>query len=133
MLDFTTRPKAVCGVFGVPKDGGAAIRLIIDARPANLLFKTPPKVGLPTPDVLARMRVAPGAPFFTAKADVDNFYNRLRCPHWFATVLRAAGGACRGRERCSSVAVRCGHAGTPDVHNTANGVVALRISGTVRS
>ena len=30
MLDFTTQPKTVCGVFGVPKDGGAAIRLIID-------------------------------------------------------------------------------------------------------
>ncbi len=82
MLDFTTRPKAVCGVFGVPKDGGAAIRLIVDARPANLLFKTPPKVSLPTPDVLARMRVPPGVPFFTAKADVDNFYHRLRCPQW---------------------------------------------------
>ena len=82
MLDFTTKPKAVCGVFGVPKDGGASIRLIIDARPANLLFKTPPKVSLPTPDVLARMRASPGAPFFTAKADVDNFYHRLRCPQW---------------------------------------------------
>ena len=82
MLDFTTRPRAVNGVFGVPKDDGAATRLIIDARPANFLFKSPPPVKLPTPDVLARMRVPSKQPFFTAKADVDNFYHRLRCPEW---------------------------------------------------
>jgi hypothetical protein len=82
MLAFTVRPKAVNGIFGVPKDGGSSIRLIIDARPANALFKTPPKVQLPTPDVIAQMRVSPQQPFFTAKVDIDNFYHRLKCPAW---------------------------------------------------
>ena len=82
MVAFTAHPKAVNGVFGVPKDGGASIRLIIDARPANALFKTPPKVQLPTPDVIAQMRVSPQRPFYTAKVDIDNFYHRLECPAW---------------------------------------------------
>ena len=82
MVDFTTQPKAVNGAFGVPKDGGVSTRLIIDARPANYLFKSPPPVRLPTPDVLARVRVPSSRPFFTAKVDIDNFYHRLRCPEW---------------------------------------------------
>src|SRR5689334_11023729 len=33
MISFTTEPLVVNGLFGVPKDEGASIRLIIDARP----------------------------------------------------------------------------------------------------
>jgi hypothetical protein len=81
MVKFVLEPKVVNGVFGVPKDGDK-IRLIIDARPFNAMFSDPPKVQLPTPDLLAQLQVPSDAPFFVAKADVDNFYHRLRLPEW---------------------------------------------------
>lgn len=81
MVAFTTKPKVVNGMFGVPKDGDS-IRLITDARPANRLFKTPPKVDLPTPDLLAQLTVDPSRPLYVAKVDLDNFYHRLSLPEW---------------------------------------------------
>lgn len=81
MLAFTTEPKVVNGFFGVPKDGDK-IRLIIDARPANCRFVEPPKVELPTPDLLANLVAPTGKPFYAAKVDLDNFYHRLRLPVW---------------------------------------------------
>lgn len=81
MVAFTTKPKVVNGMFGVPKDTDA-IRLITDARPANDLFKTPPKVDLPTPDLLAQLTVDPSRPLYVAKVDLDNFYHRLSLPEW---------------------------------------------------
>jgi hypothetical protein len=79
MVGFIAQPKVVNGVFCVPK-GTDELRLIIDARPANAAFVDPPRVALPTPDVLARLRVPEGLSFFTAKADLDNYYHRLRLP-----------------------------------------------------
>ena len=81
MVEFTTSPKVVNGVFGVPKDGDS-IRLIIDARPANAVFVEPPKVNLPTPDLLSQLVAPEGKPFFVAKVDIDNFYHRLALPNW---------------------------------------------------
>jgi hypothetical protein len=81
MLDFTISPKVVCGVFAVPKDE-ANDRLIIDARPTNTWFVEPDAVSLPTPDLLARLSADPSVPLFVAKVDLDNFYHRLRLPHW---------------------------------------------------
>ena len=83
MLGFLRKDevRTVCGLFGVPKDDGM-IRLIIDARPANAVFKEPPKVNLPTPDLLTRLRVRSDRLLFIAKIDVDNFYHRLAIPDW---------------------------------------------------
>jgi hypothetical protein len=67
------------GLFGVKKDEDK-IRLIVDARPANSLFVDSPSVSLPTPDLLAKLSVPIGVPFYTAKVDLDNFYHRLRLP-----------------------------------------------------
>ena len=83
MVDFTTSPRAVNGLFGVPKDGGQ-IRLIIDARPANVRFPVPETVKLPTPDVMANVRARNGRRFYVAKSDVSDFYHRLRLPLWMA-------------------------------------------------
>lgn len=82
MIDFTKKPKCVNGVFGVPKDGGAAIRLIVDARPANRLFVKPPSVTLPTPEHIARISCHPDRPLFTLKSDLDNCYHSIRAPAW---------------------------------------------------
>lgn len=81
MVSFTTKPEVVNGVFAVPKDGDAQ-RLIIDARPANARFVDPPKVNLPTPDLLAQLVVPAGQPVYVAKVDLDNYYHRLTLPEW---------------------------------------------------
>lgn len=65
----------------MPK-GEDSIRLIIDARPANAAFVDPPKVQLPTPDLLARLHSNSNQPLYVAKVDLDNFYHRLRLPTW---------------------------------------------------
>ena len=82
MLDFTTQPRCVNGVFGVPKDDGKAIRLIIDARPANRIFNDPPSVTLPTPEHIARITCPPLRDFFVMKSDLDNCYHSIRAPKW---------------------------------------------------
>jgi hypothetical protein len=81
MVDFTTAPKVLCGVFAVPKDEHHD-RLIIDARPTNTWFVEPDPVALPTPDLLAGLSTDRSVPLFVAKVDLDNFYHRLRLPHW---------------------------------------------------
>lgn len=81
MVQFTTAPKVVNGIFGVPKDGDN-IRLIIDARRANAYFVDPPHVSLPTPDILSKLVAPSGKPFYVAKVDLDNFYHRLMLPEW---------------------------------------------------
>jgi hypothetical protein len=81
MVDFTTSPRVVCGVFAVPKDENHD-RLIIDARPTNTWFVEPDRVTLPTPDRLANLSADPSMPLFVAKVDLDNFYHRLRLPPW---------------------------------------------------
>jgi hypothetical protein len=84
MVAFTDRPRAVNGLFGVDKDG-SQIRLIIDARPANMLFVDPPTIHLPTPAHLAALQspcAAPASdgPIYVAKVDLSNFYHQLRLP-----------------------------------------------------
>jgi hypothetical protein len=81
MLDFTTAPAVVNGIFGVPKDEGTTIRLIIDARPANAVFVPPPSVSLPTPDLLAALVSDPSQLLYVLKEDVDNMHRIKLPPH----------------------------------------------------
>ena len=82
MVDFTTAPRAVNGLFGVEKPDGA-LRLIIDGRPANAAFTEPPPVELPTPDLLARLTAPPdGSAVWVAKSDLADFFYRFRIPEW---------------------------------------------------
>lgn len=83
MVDFTTQPKAVSGIFCVAKDGGK-LRLIMDARPVNVLFRDPVPVKLPTPDLTAALTTDPSRPLYAAKVDLDNFFYRLEvAPQWW--------------------------------------------------
>jgi hypothetical protein len=99
MISFTTTPAVVNGLFGVPKDDGK-IRLIIDARAANIIFDDPVAVELPTPDLIARMHCPTGGPVWVAKSDLSDFYFRFRIPSWmhryFALPPIAAGEVGRG-------------------------------------
>jgi hypothetical protein len=78
-------------LFGVDKDGGESIRLIIDARHVNSMFVPSPPVSLPTPDLVASFEVPTGTTLYAAKVDLDNFYHRIRLPEvwwpYFAFVL----------------------------------------------
>jgi len=76
-----TRPRIINGIFAVTKGEGKQ-RLIIDARRANLQFKEPPKVKLPTPDLFTHMVVEDDQELFFMKADLDTYYYRLRLPEW---------------------------------------------------
>jgi hypothetical protein len=80
MISFTDTPLAVNGLFGVDKDGGESIRLIIDARPVNSMFVPSPPVSLPTPDLVASFDIPKGTTLYAAKVDLDNFYHRIRLP-----------------------------------------------------
>lgn len=83
LFGLTETPKVICGLHAVPKDGGAAQRLIIDARPANLLFIDPEPVALPTPDLLAELTIpSNGQQLFVAKSDLSDFYHTMRLPVW---------------------------------------------------
>lgn len=81
MLWATTSPKAVNGLFGVPKPDGS-IRVIIAAVPANRYFDDPPNPDLPTPSSLADLVPSSPSPFYISKSDQDNFYHRFRTPRW---------------------------------------------------
>lgn len=81
MLSWTRKPRCVNGIFAVPKGPGEQ-RLIIDARAANALFVEPPRVVLPTPDVMVQLRAEPGVPLFVAKCDLSDYYHQLLLPEW---------------------------------------------------
>ena len=81
MVTFTTTPKIVNGLFGTPKSDGSQ-RMVFDGRPANAAFVAPPKFALPNPDLLSRLMAEPGDTIYVAKADLDNYYHRIRLPEW---------------------------------------------------
>jgi len=89
MLTFTVNPVVVNGVFVVPKDISSD-RLIINAKPLNSLCVRPPRVDLPTPDVIAKLRKSLDSPLFVGKSDRDNFYHRLVIPEWLRPYLALA-------------------------------------------
>lgn len=81
MLAFTTAPAVINGLFGVAKPDGN-IRLVIDGRPCNATFIDPPRVELPTPDLLPRLMVPPHRTLWVAKSDLADFFYRFRVPDW---------------------------------------------------
>lgn len=80
MLGWTTQPKAVNGVFAVPK--GDKQRLIINATPGNARIVDCPDVCLPTPDMVTSLRVPARGSLHVAKVDLSNFYHQLLLPEW---------------------------------------------------
>ncbi len=99
-LVYTQSPKSFCGVFFVKKSDGKKIRMIIDARGTNRLFKEPPGVHLLTSDGFSRIEldvpqgIYPGEPAYEnfisqrkihmGLSDVKDCFHRLRQPKWLA-------------------------------------------------
>lgn len=75
-------PRAVNGLFGVPKSGSEEIRLILDCRPANRLFCPPLPPNLPTPSELGGVVIAPGFALTVGKCDLQSYFYQLRLPEW---------------------------------------------------
>lgn len=73
ILGFTSRPKMQVGAFFVSKKNGKQ-RLVIDARRANRLFRTPPSTCLGSVDCYGRLEVEPGS---------NSFYGTRRCEGLF--------------------------------------------------
>ena len=99
-LLYTDSPKSFCGVFFVKKSDGKRIRMIIDARGTNELFRPPPGVELLTSDGFSRIELVPpegldpGSAEYEAfmqqqkvgigLSDVKDCFHRLRQPRWLA-------------------------------------------------
>ena len=81
MVEYTTKPLVVNGLFGTPKSDGSQ-RLVFDGRAVNKVFVPSPKVELPAPDLLSKLSCAPDQEVVAAKADLDNYYHRLKVPSW---------------------------------------------------
>ena len=59
-LDFTLYPSQHAGVFFVWKSDKKKIRMIIDARPANAVFRDPPGVALSTAETFSKIEFVCG-------------------------------------------------------------------------
>lgn len=99
-LKYTRTPKNQVGVFFVHKSDKKKIRLIVDARSTNALFKEPPGVELCSSEGFSRIEVQlteqaqPGSKEFfdelasmdlyVGLSDVKDCFHRLRQPDWLA-------------------------------------------------
>lgn len=81
IMGFTAHPLAINGVFTVKKDDEWD-RLIIDAQPANRLWKDSPYVSLPNPSHIVQLLAASGKKFSVAKSDFSNYYHHLGLLPW---------------------------------------------------
>ena len=79
LVGFTTRPRSQVGLFFVSKKSGK-LRMIIDARRTNKLFRKPPSTQLGSTDAWCRAEVAEQGELFFAQEDVKDFFYRLRIP-----------------------------------------------------
>lgn len=76
LIRYTIRLRVQVGAFVVTKKQGKQ-RLIIDARRANKLFRTPPSTILGSVDSWSRLEVAENHEVFLAQEDVKDYFYRL--------------------------------------------------------
>ena len=76
LIRYTTSPRVQVGAFVVTKKQGKQ-RLIIDARRANKLFRTPPSTILGSVDSWSRLEVEEHHEIFLAQEDVKDYFYRL--------------------------------------------------------
>lgn len=76
LLGFTITPKVQIGAFFVSKKNQKQ-RLVVDARRANRLFRTPPTTALGSVDCWSRLEVEQPNRLFIAQEDVKDYFYRL--------------------------------------------------------
>ena len=95
LVEFSAHVHCVNGLFFVAKKGGR-LRMILDARPANDHFRTPPSSTYSSGASFASLRIPADKVLYSAQYDVKEFFYRLRIPtslaKWFGLpcVRRAA-------------------------------------------
>eukprot|EP00435_Cladocopium_sp_Y103_P029361 s335_g7.t1 len=99
-LRYTLSPCAEAGVFFVYKSDRKKIRMILDSRRANQMFRAPPGVELCSAEGFSRLEVVvpeshhPGSPEFAKDlegfglyfglSDIKDCFHRLRIPSWLS-------------------------------------------------
>ena len=93
---YSTAPKNFVGVFFVWKSGNTRLRMISDARLANLDFEEPPPVSLLTGEGMGAIEVEledvdlsdyellDSLLFWLGLSDVKDCFHRMRVPKWLA-------------------------------------------------
>ena len=76
LLAYTTTPRVQIGAFMVNKKNNKQ-RLVIDARRANRLFRSPPTTVLGSVEAWSRLEVQDHQDVFMAQEDVKDFFYRL--------------------------------------------------------
>ena len=84
MIDFVTsddvsQALVEIGCFAVAKKDGSQ-RLVLDCRPSNCYFDTPPSTRLPTAASHARVQIAPGETLYSAQFDLRNAFYQIGLP-----------------------------------------------------
>ena len=85
LVDFCFDPAEEVGIFFVWKKGRKALRMIIDARRANLHFGDPPHTDLLTSEGLSSFEIdfSDGPPeIFVGTSDIRDAFHRLIIPRW---------------------------------------------------
>lgn len=77
LVSFTTTPRSQVGLFFVTKKNGK-LRMIVDARRTNRLFRRPPCTQLGSADSWGRAESSEGGPIYFAQEDVKDFFYRLK-------------------------------------------------------
>ena len=77
----TKRPLVINGLFGVAKPDNT-VRVILEARLANVHFCPPPDAALPCIESLSRIAVPSGSRLWGGLLDLDQYYHRLVLPEW---------------------------------------------------
>ena len=81
LVEEVSQPAQVTnGIFGIPKSGTSLLRVILDARTANLLCWDPEDPELPSIAALAKLGVPVGQKLVAAVSDLANFYHLILIP-----------------------------------------------------
>ena len=76
VVRFLHSPRVVLGAFFVTKKSGQ-LRMILDARRSNRLFRRPPSTVLGTAECWPRLVIPAGECMFVAQEDIRDFFYRL--------------------------------------------------------
>ena len=79
LIDLQSECKSYLGVFFVVKKNGK-IRMILDTRVVNCLFKDPPKTRLPSAGSLTSLECQADETLYFAGGDIDNCFYRIAAP-----------------------------------------------------
>ncbi|CAK9009883.1 Ankyrin-1 [Durusdinium trenchii] len=86
MLDFTVRPRGLVTPFFVAKKSGK-LRLILDCRETNRLFRRPPVLAAGTGASWSQIRIPDGEQLYVAQSDIKDYFYSLQLPSELRTLF----------------------------------------------